>query len=109
MGAVAGAVRGVNYQKEGMRMTVLCESNAGGAGGGSAPAGPVYLNKKQVAQRLNVSARTVDNLMRNGGLPYQKLGRLVRFEPADVDAHLRVHCRVCRMDGQSLKVKVTGN
>jgi excisionase family DNA binding protein len=87
-------------------MTVLCESNVGGAGGGSAPSGPVYLNKKQVAQRLNVSARTVDNLMRNGVLPYRKLGRLVRFELADVDAHLRVHCRVCRADGQIAKLKV---
>ena len=56
---------------------------------------PEYLTKQQVAQRLNVSARTVDNLMKRGLLPYHKLGRLVRFLPADVDAHLGKVCRVC--------------
>lgn len=49
---------------------------------------PDYENKKQLAARLGVSVRTVDNLLKRG-LPYCKLTRkLVRFPRVPVDAWL---------------------
>lgn len=52
-------------------------------------AAPDYETKSQVARRLNVSQRTIDNLMRQRRLPFIKLtSKLVRFPRADVDAFL---------------------
>jgi excisionase family DNA binding protein len=43
------------------------------------------LTKKQIAARLEVSPRTVDQYMRDGRLPFLKLGKkTVRFRWADV-------------------------
>jgi excisionase family DNA binding protein len=48
-------------------------------------AAPEYESKKQLAERLGVSTRTIDNLMVKG-LPYLKLtGKLVRFPRVGVD------------------------
>jgi excisionase family DNA binding protein len=53
------------------------------------PAAPNYETKSQVARRLNVSVRTVDNLMKRRRLPFIKLtSKIVRFPKADVDAFL---------------------
>ena len=82
-------------------VTVRVRRNGATAG----PMVPEYLTKQQVAQRLNISLRTVDSLMKRGVLPYHKLGRLVRFQPADVDAHLGRTCRVCRVNGESREEK----
>jgi excisionase family DNA binding protein len=52
-------------------------------------ASPDYETKSQVARRLNVSRRTIDNLMRRRRLPFIKLtSKIVRFPKAEVDAYL---------------------
>ena len=49
---------------------------------------PEYENKRQLAARLGVSVRTIDNLL-SRGLPHLKLTRkLVRFPRAAVDEWL---------------------
>jgi len=59
------------------------------------PAAPDYETKSQVARRLNVSVRTIDNLMKQRRLPYIKLtSKIVRFPKADVDAFLARNFRV---------------
>jgi excisionase family DNA binding protein len=59
----------------------------------SAP--PDYETKSQVARRLNVSRRTIDNLMRQRRLPFIKLtSKIVRFPKAEVDAYLAQHFRI---------------
>ena len=47
------------------------------------------LDKKQLAERLNLSVRSVDAWMKTGLLPYIKAGRTVRLEYDTVLAHLR--------------------
>ena len=46
------------------------------------------LVKREVAAKLKRSVRTVDSWMRQGKLPYIKLGRTVLFRWADVLARL---------------------
>ena len=54
-----------------------------------------YETKSQVARRLNVSRRTIDNLMRQRRLPFIKLtSKIVRFPKAEVDAYLAQHFRI---------------
>ena len=55
-----------------------------------------YINKIEVAKRLNKKLRTVDNWMRRGLLPYYKIGRSVAFRWSEVETHLGQTCRVCR-------------
>jgi excisionase family DNA binding protein len=60
---------------------------------------PDYETKSQVARRLNVSRRTIDNLMRQRRLPFIKLSsKIVRFPKAEVDAYLARHfcIRACK-------------
>ena len=42
------------------------------------------INKKQMAQKLCVTARTLENWMREGFVPYIKIGRCVRYDMEDV-------------------------
>ncbi|MDO4571658.1 MAG: helix-turn-helix domain-containing protein [Planctomycetia bacterium] len=42
------------------------------------------LTKKQVAEMLHCSPHFVDQLRKNKGLPYIKLGRSVRFRASDI-------------------------
>ena len=59
------------------------------------PASADYETKSQVARRLNVSKRTIDNLMKQRRLPFIKLtSKIVRFPKADVDAFLARNFRV---------------
>jgi excisionase family DNA binding protein len=59
------------------------------------PTAPDYETKSQVAQRLNVSKRTIDNLMKQRRLRFIKLtSKIVRFPKADVDAYLARNFRV---------------
>ncbi len=51
-----------------------------------APHGETLLTKPQVAKKLSISERTVDNLMRAKALAFVRIGRAIRFEPSDVDA-----------------------
>ena len=43
-------------------------------------------SKRDVAQYLNVSLRQVDVLREKHGLPFRRIGNLVRFYPAEVEA-----------------------
>ena len=49
----------------------------------------VALDKAQVAGRLNISLRTLENWMAEGDIPYWKCKKVVRFYWPDVEAHLR--------------------
>ena len=83
---------------------------AGGPVGATAAAGlpegrggEEFINKREVARRLNKKLRTVDNWMRAGWLPYYKIGHTVAFRWSEVEAHLEHMCRVCRRIGWGLK------
>lgn len=53
------------------------------------PEPPDYETKAQVARRLNVCVRTIDNMMKQRRLPFIKLtSKIVRFPKAEVDAYL---------------------
>jgi excisionase family DNA binding protein len=53
-----------------------------------------YINKTEVARRLGKEVRTIDNWMRQGQIPYFKIGRSVNFKWSDVDAFMRDRFRV---------------
>lgn len=59
------------------------------------------LTVKQVADKLQVSASTVRNLLRRDGLPYTRVGRQLRFDDADIDLWLS-HRREERYGGRAL-------
>lgn len=46
------------------------------------------LTKQGLRPKLKVSIRTVDEWMKQGRLPYIKIGKAVRFRWSDVVAHL---------------------
>jgi excisionase family DNA binding protein len=72
----------------------MLESNVTVPGsGGTAES---YLTKREVAERLHKKVRTIDNYMKQGILPYFKLGRSVLFRWSDVQKHLERHYRVDR-------------
>jgi len=43
-----------------------------------------YETKPQVARKLQVTVRTIDQWMRDGRLPFFRINRTVRFSPEDV-------------------------
>ena len=45
--------------------------------------------KSDVAQRYGVTVRTVENWIKNLGLPHLKIGKSVRFIMLDVDAFIK--------------------
>ena len=60
-------------------------------------AGPVpepFINKPEVARRLNKEVRTIDNWMKAGIIPYYKISRSVSFKWSEVEACLRDTCLV---------------
>lgn len=50
---------------------------------------PPLANKRQVARHCSVSTRCIDNWMRDGIIPFRKIGKLVRFNLNEVDEALR--------------------
>ena len=42
--------------------------------------------KPQVAERLSISVRSMDNLIRSGAISFVRIGRSVRFEHSAVEA-----------------------
>lgn len=48
-----------------------------------------FVTKAQLARRYAVTLRTITNWMRARRVSYVKLGRVVRFDPAQADAELR--------------------
>lgn len=57
---------------------------------------PRLLDIKEVACRLNVSVKTVRNLVAIRGLPVIKVGHLLRFDPLDLEDFIRLHRRDMR-------------
>ena len=55
-----------------------------------------YINKAEVARRMQKQVRTVDNWMRRGILPYYKIGRSVAFKWSEIEKQLAMTCRVAR-------------
>lgn len=55
-----------------------------------------YIDKKEVARRLNKQIRTVDNWMKARILPYYKIKRSVQFKWSEIERALQQHCRVGR-------------
>ena len=53
------------------------------------------LTKANVAQLFEVTTRTIEIWM-GQGLPYLKIGRVVRFRQRDIDDYLEAHHRVVR-------------
>jgi excisionase family DNA binding protein len=56
----------------------------------------VMLNKRELAERLKMTVRTVENWQRRGVLPYVKVGKVVLFHWPDVVDFLKRNFRVCR-------------
>ena len=55
-----------------------------------------FVTKKELAKRLSMAVRTVENWQRNGVLPFIKARKIVLFNWPEVVAHLRANHRVCR-------------
>ena len=49
------------------------------------------LKNREVSQILRVSQRTVQRIIKSGGLPYVKIRGQIRFRPQDVDAYIYAH------------------
>jgi excisionase family DNA binding protein len=65
------------------------------------PPGPEgFIDKPEVARRINKTVRTVDNWMARGILPYYRLGRTIAFRWSDIEAHMKANYRVA---GRNLK------
>jgi excisionase family DNA binding protein len=52
-----------------------------------------YLMAQEVAERLAISFKTVYSLAKQGCLRSYKFGRLVRFDPDDVDDYIKQSLR----------------
>ena len=59
----------------------------------------VMLNKRELAQRLKMTVRTVENWQKRGVLPYVKVGKVVLFHWPEVVEFLKGNFRVCRRAG----------
>ncbi|MEI7821772.1 MAG: helix-turn-helix domain-containing protein [Verrucomicrobiota bacterium] len=44
-----------------------------------------FARKSEIAQRYRTSTRSVEQWMKNRGMPYRKIGRQVRFEIEECD------------------------
>ena len=60
----------------------------------SAAPADVMLCKKQLAPKLNVSVRTIENWQHAGYLPFIKVANVVMFYWPSVVAHLQTHFSV---------------
>jgi len=54
------------------------------------------LNKEELAARLKMTVRSVENWQKRGILPFIKAGKIVLFYWPDVVEHLKANFRVCR-------------
>ena len=55
-----------------------------------------FVTKKELAARLRVTVRTIENWQRAGYLPFLKISSVVIFYFPEIVEHLNVHFRVCR-------------
>lgn len=58
--------------------------------------GNEMLTKKELAAKLKVTVRTIENWQADGLLPYLKISSVVLFHWPDVIQHLNTNFRVCR-------------
>ena len=68
---------------------------------------PRLLNVNEVAEVLGVNVRHVRRLVFEGRIPYLKWGRLVRFDPREIDRWLRVSCEPHRQGAASAEQTVS--
>ena len=61
-----------------------------------APQVEPFINKPEVARRLNKTLRTVDDWMKRGILPHYKISRSVSFKWSEIERQLADTCRVVR-------------
>ncbi len=54
------------------------------------------LTKKELAAKLKVTGRTVENWQREGFLPFIKISSVVLFHWPEVVEHLKTNFKVCR-------------
>lgn len=47
-----------------------------------------YLSKKELQKKLGVSLPTISRWMRDGKIPFLKIGKRVLFDPQKVEEHL---------------------
>lgn len=64
-------------------------SNKDKSTAGIADSPDLVMDKDQVAGRLKISVRTLENWMAAGDIPFWRRKKLVRFYWPDVEAHLR--------------------
>ena len=67
----------------------------------ASPSGPgdEMLTKHELAAKLKVSVRCIENWQRAGHLPFIKIGSVVLFIWPDVVSHLKTNFQVNRGDG----------
>ena len=57
------------------------------------------LDERQLAELLNVPVRTLQAQRQRGmGIPFLKIGRLVRYETSNVSEYLKSHLRASTSD-----------
>ena len=62
-----------------------------------------YETKAQVARRLGVSERTIENMVHDRRIPYVRLtSKILRFPKADVDAYIQRHLRVAAVGEEKM-------
>ncbi len=71
----------------------------------SEPRGDGMLTKKDLAARLRVTLRTIENWQRVGHLPFIKISNVVLFHWPDVLDHLNTHFKVQRRGAMSPRYK----
>ncbi len=65
-----------------------------------APEPEGYIDKIEVARRIDKTVRTVENWMARGILPYYKLRHTVAFRWSEIEEHLKANSRVCLRGGR---------
>jgi len=55
-----------------------------------------FVTKKELAARLKVTLRTIENWQRAGYLPYMKISSVVLFHYPEIVEHLKANFKVCR-------------
>jgi excisionase family DNA binding protein len=70
------------------RMTAPNNPQSSAEGGTGQTPAPDYENKRQLAARLGVSVRTIDNLLKRGLSHLKLTSKLIRFPRAAVDEWL---------------------
>jgi len=58
-------------------------------------------SKKEIAQKLGVSVKTIERKIIEGILPYYKIGTIVRFDENSINV-LLAHCRKNSKEGAAI-------